>query len=395
MLIEIIIGSVLGILAGLVPGIHSNTLAAFAILYAGKMENAWIIILSAAIAYTIADIIPTTLLGVPDEETAIAVLPTHEMVLEGRGFEAISISAVSSFLSLVFSLPLFLPVIIIGKHYAVVKRLTPPVLLIVSAVLIMSEKADIFEGSLASWRKRIYSLLVFLVSGFLGLFALNHSHLAQTTSAGSVLLPLLTGLFGVPVLLQATGGRIPEQKIVIRFPDIDSTAKGSLAGFLVSIFPGISSGVATVVASLGEKSREKYIAAMSGANTSNALLCIYMLIAAERTRSGAAKALEELGYTPTYFDVAIISLVSALIALFATILISFIAVSKIGKVRQSVISVGVFLFLFSVVYSLTGIFGLTIFLTSVPIGVSASLLGVKRVNCMGCLILPVLIHSLS
>lgn len=393
MLVEILIGSALGIIAGLTPGIHSNTFAVLAVAYASKLENAWVLIVSSAIAYTIADIVPTTLLGVPDEETALATFPAHEMVLEGRAFEAISISAFSSFLSLLLSLPLFLSITVIAANYDVVKKLTPFVLIIISAFLVMSEKADALEGSLAVWRKRMYALLVFCASGLLGIVVFSNPYPAELNPAGSIFLPLLTGLFGVPVLMQTTGGRIPEQKAELRLPDINSAAKGSLAGFAVSIFPGISSGIATAIASFGERGRAGYIAAMSGANTSNALLCFYMLMVSGKARSGAAKALRELGRIPNYLELTSASVVSAIIALAATLAISFILISRIDKLKPSIISSAVFILLIAIVYYFTGLFGLAVLFTASSIGFAAPLLNVRRVNCMGCLILPILFHA--
>jgi len=390
----IILGTAIGILAGLTPGIHSNTFAALVVLYAAGFENAGVLIICSAIAYTIADIVPTTLLGVPNEETALAVFPSHEMVLEGRAFEAISLSALSSFLALIFSLPLFFTAILIGMHYDAVKAATPAILIFVSIFLIMSERADVFEGRLASWRKRLYAFLVFTASGLIGFVAFGHSYLAETNPAGSVLLPLLTGLFGAPVLMQSSGGQIPNQRIGIKLPDINSTAKGALSGFMVSLFPGISSGIATVIASLGESRREGYIAAMSAANTSNALLCLYMLTAAGKTRSGVADALKKLAYIPSFQEIIVISVISGLIALAVTLVISFFIISKIKNLSLSLLSVTIFAFLILLVYYFTGIFGLALFFTAIPIGLSATLLQVKRINCMGCLIIPILFHYL-
>lgn len=396
MLYDIITGTILGIVAGLTPGIHSNTFAALILLYAANYKNASILIICSAIAYTIADIIPTTLLGVPDEETAIATFPAHEMVLDGRGFEAISLSAISSFFSLILVIPLFFTVIAIANNYAALKSATPYVLLIVSSFLILSEKGDDLSGSMAAWRKRFYALLVFTASGFAGIFALNHAHLAEVNPAGSVLLPLLTGLFGAPVLMQSIGGgSIPPQNLKIKMPDIGSTAKGTISGFIVSLFPGISSGIATSISSFGERSKEGYIAAMSAANTSNALLCFYMLIAAGVARSGAADAIKKLHYSPSIHEVALFSLISGLIALALTLALSRLIIAKISNLNLLHISIAIFLFLIFVIFYFTGLLGLSIFFSTIPVGLAASMLGVKRVNCMGCLIIPVMAHYLS
>ncbi len=118
MIESVIFGTLLGIVAGFTPGLHSNTFAALLLAFFSDTlpsKEIAIIIMSSAIAYTIADILPTTLLGVPDEETAIAAFPAHIMVLEGRGFEAISISVFASVVSVFISLPLFLQLLLQGK----------------------------------------------------------------------------------------------------------------------------------------------------------------------------------------------------------------------------------------------------------------------------------------
>ncbi len=153
MIESILIGTFLGILAGFTPGLHSNT---FAVLLVSsdvlfdyfEPRELVLMIIASAVAYTVADILPTTFLGVPDEETAIGLLPAHSMVLEGRGIEAVSISTVSSLVSAIISLPLLVTVLAMSNHYLTLKMLTPAVLVMVAAFLIMSERADEFEGKL-------------------------------------------------------------------------------------------------------------------------------------------------------------------------------------------------------------------------------------------------------
>lgn len=106
MLHDIII-TLLGIIAGLMPGIHSNTFAALILLYAASFENTGILIICSAIAYTIADIIPTTLLGVPDEETAIAIFLAHEIVLDGRALKLFPSPPYYPYFPLILAAPLF------------------------------------------------------------------------------------------------------------------------------------------------------------------------------------------------------------------------------------------------------------------------------------------------
>ncbi|MEM4472575.1 MAG: tripartite tricarboxylate transporter permease [Archaeoglobaceae archaeon] len=400
MLFGALFGTLLGIFAGLIPGLHSNTFAAIIVANFSILsqflppEDVCAMVITSAIAYTITNIIPTIFIGIPSEDTAIAVLPTHEMVLEGRGFSALSISCISSFLAILFCLPLFTTAIFVGYNYFFFKMITPYVLLFIALLLVMSEKGEEFEGSLSAWRKRLYALLVFLSSGFLGQVALSNSKLAEISVAGNVLLPLLTGLFGAPVLLlsMVENAKIPEQRIKVDFPEITTVLRGSLAGFFVSIFPGISSGIATILASLGEKKKENYISALSSANTANAILCLFMLIAAGKTRSGAASALKSMKLIPDFWTIAFLSIFSGVVAFIATMLFGYVFAKRLSALDSRKVSIFVLLFLFSIVMIFTGIFGLLVFISAIPIGLSTTFLGVRRVNCMGCLILPLMLH---
>ncbi|MEM0203141.1 MAG: tripartite tricarboxylate transporter permease [Archaeoglobaceae archaeon] len=400
MLIGALIGTFLGFSAGLIPGIHSNTFASIIVANSAVLslylppEDLSAMIVTSAISYTIANIVPTIFIGVPSEDTAIAVLPTHEMVLEGKGFSALSISCLSSLFAIFISLPLFATAVFVGQNYDLFKRITPFVLLSISILLIMSERGEEFEGSLSAWRKRLYALLVFLISGFLGVVALKNSKLAEITPAGSVLLPLLTGLFGAPVLLlsSSSSAKLPEQRLRFELPEIYSVLRGALAGFFVSIFPGISSGVATVLATLRERSRENYISALSSANTANAILCFFMLITAGKTRSGAADALKSLKLIPDFSQIVILATISGILAFFATILVGYGFAKKLSSIDSRKLSIAVLFFLVAIVLAFTGLFGLAIFITAIPTGLATAYLGVRRVNCMGCLIFPLTLY---
>jgi putative membrane protein len=392
-LTDTLLGTLLGFIAGLIPGIHSNTFASLTLLYSSSFQNPSAIIVSSAIAYTIANILPTVFLGVPDEDTAIAVHPANEMVLEGRGLEAVTISAIASFLAVVASFLLYPAVQFLGLNYSAVKRMTPLALIAISAFLILTERGEEFEGSYSAWRKRLYALLVFAVSGFAGLVAFQVSEYV-TNPAGSILLPLLTGLFGVPILLQTTSGNIPPQEVRFRMPDTNAVSAGTIAGFLVSLFPGVSSGVATVLATAGIRGREGYIAAVSAANSANAVLCFFMLMTSSKARSGAAEALKILGAYPSPADLFLMVTISASIALAMTIAASKVVFSRLTRLRFSWLSAAVLLFLIALTFALTGPVGLMVLFVSSTIGMSAPLLGVRRTNCMGCLIVPVLLHYL-
>lgn len=134
---------------------------------------------------------------------------------------------------------------------------------------------------------------------------------------------------------------------------------------------------------------------MSSANTANAILCFFMLIAIGRTRSGSADALKSLNLIPSFQDIAILSMISGTLAFLLTMAVSLLIIRKIDLLGGRKISFAVFLFLIVLIFALTGFYGLAVFLSAIPIGVSTQFLGVKRINCMGCLMIPVTIWYIA
>jgi len=397
MLTEFVMGIFIGLVTGLTPGIHINTAVAILLITKSFLpfsnQGVAVVIMVAAITHTFLDIIPAIFTGIPEEDTAIAIFPAHEMVLEGRGIEAASTSAFSSLLSLLFAIPIFLVFLYVFPGW--ISKLIPFVLIGTSAVIILMQRKEVFEGSLSVWRKRLYAFLVFASSGFLGCVAIEHSGLAELTPASSVLLPLLTGLFGAPTLIWSavSSPKIPEQKIVSALPDLKAVVSGIVSGTFVSLFPGVSSGVATAIASSWATKRETYISALSSANTANALLCLAVLLAAGKSRSGAAEALSKLALE-FRLDFILIFVATGLAACILTLASSIVAAKFISSIKFHILSRAMLLFLLLLVYSLTGSFGIIIFSIAVCIGLGAVMLGVKRMCCMGCLIVPILLRHL-
>ncbi|HID43768.1 MAG TPA: hypothetical protein EYP30_08380 [Archaeoglobaceae archaeon] len=398
-MIEILIGVFIGAISGLTPGIHSNTLSALIIVYSEYLlsfftpEQLSIIIFSAAITHTFLDIIPSTFTGIPDEDTAIAVLPAHDMVLDGEGLKAISLSALSSLLSFLISVPFFLAYLHILIHVdSIVPKLTVYFLIFISIYIILREKEAFDYFSI---RKKFYAFLVFAGSGFAGFVALKYSALAEISPASSVLLPLLSGLFASPALIWsiAEKSRVPEQKKCSELPSIRGIISGTVSGSIVSVFPGISSGVATALASAGMRKNEDYIASLSAANTSNALMVFAVFMATGKIRSGAVDAVSKV-FPVSLETVVFVGILTAFIATQLTLFSGIIASKIIPKLNFTILSSLILIFLTTFIYILTGWFGLAVFAAATPIGLSTLFLKVRRINCMGCLIIPViLIHS--
>lgn len=203
-----ILGGVpLGTVSGLTPGIHVNNLALLLASAApaipGPPELVGASILAAGVVHSFLDAVPSLALGVPNPVVAVSVLPGHRLVIEGRGREAIRLSALGSGLAVAFAVPLAIPVTkVMTTAYPFVRQNLSFVLVGVAGFLIVTEPA---------MRGKIGGLVAFCASVVFGVMTLDLAP-AAPLDAGGVLTPLFAGLFGAPMLVDAVDGAgVPEQ----------------------------------------------------------------------------------------------------------------------------------------------------------------------------------------
>jgi putative membrane protein len=249
--------------------------------------------LSAGVVHTFLDVVPALALGVPDADMAVMALPGHRLVIEGRGREALRLSALGSALAVVFAVPFAVPITYLMVWlWPTLAANMAFVLLGVVTIMVLTER---------SWRARIGGLLAFSISALLGLATLDLSPAAPLQ--GDVLAPLFAGLFGAPILIDAMGGAgVPRQddaRITIpRRLVLLPAAAGTLAGAVVGYLPGISSAIAAVIAllALPERGGDRgFVIATSGVNTANTVFALFALNRARNAadgRAGRARARE-------------------------------------------------------------------------------------------------------
>jgi putative membrane protein len=209
----------------------------------------------------------------------------------------------------------------------------------------------------------------------------------------SLLLPLLTGLFASPILLTSmfSDGEIRKQDVSFHNPSLKDIVSGVLAGSFVSLFPSVSSGVATLLSSNHLRDNQRVVSAISSANTSNAILCFAIFFSSGKVRSGAVSAFKELFPSLSPLKLVYVGLIASLIATLLTIAFA-VAFGKFAeKVKPSKLSSIVFTFNTVVVYVLTQGLGLMVFAIATLIGFLAVALRVRRVNCMGSLMVPTIL----
>ncbi len=435
-----VLGVIMGIATGLLPGLHVNNIALILLSLSGTIvalcapleaygiSEQFIFtlicgfIIAVSISHTFHDAIPTTFIGAPEEDTALSVLPAHALLLEGRGYKAVAFSALGSYGAIVVCIFLLYPIrFIIGSPlflYSTLQEIMVWVLIAISILMIATEKAKITEfgtcGKLPSIVGILFATFVFFLSGIFGIVILDFSLDSPIGLQAPVLFPALAGLFGTPTLLNSlmTKPVIPKQKIEKikldareKKDSILSIITGSLAGILVSIIPGITSATGTILAMNARKGsgNEQTIVTLSSVNTASAFSVIVVLFVILRPRSGAALAVNELiaveEWTAFAIPTDLIYLLMFLIfggalSYFLTLKIGKIFAKRFANVPYSLLVTLTVAMITILVFIFTGVFGILILIAATCIGFLPVFWGVRRSHCMGILLIPIILHFL-
>jgi putative membrane protein len=387
-------GVALGALSGLVPGLHANN---FALLLAaavpaipGPPRFVGAAMLAAGVVHTFLDVVPALALGVPDAAMAATALPGHRLVIQGRGREALRLSALGSALAVVFAVPLAWPITAaMERAYPAVEPHLPVVLAGVALALVVGE---------SDRRARIGAALSVGASGLLGLATLDLG--TGGLSAGGTLAPLFAGLFGAPVLIEALGGEgVPPQAdaaVTVGRRALAGTALlGTLSGAVVGYVSGVSSGVAATgaLAAMPGRGPRAYVIVTSGVNTANTIFALFALVALGDAHTGVLVALDGAG-VPLNLPLLLAGCALAAVAGFLLVLAAgdrYLAAA--GRIDQTYISVGVLGLLCVLIGALSGAVGVGILAVSAAVGLVPARFGARRVSLMGVLLVPLAVGT--
>jgi len=394
LLLIIILGLLIGIITGLLPGLHPNSIIPLSLplvtIYNPFLVS--IFLLVTGVTNSFVTFIPSILLGAPEDDTALGVLPGHSLLLQGRGYEAIYLSVIGGVGACLFSLttlPIF--ALTIPTIYNIFRPHTHWLLIFVASYMIFKEK------------KIFFAFLTFLLAGFLGITSLNHMDSAA-------LFPLLTGLFALPLLRSSykTKTTLPSNQttVVKKLPPrflLSSISIGSLAGILAGLLPGIGSAQAAVLAQEAsgmeqtENHTKSFLISLGGINTADIIYSIFAILLINNPRSGIAVAISEL-ITPSVWDAIIFSIIillTSLIAAFLTLKLAKLSIRKIQNINYTLLSKITFYFLWILILTFSGISGLIIAFFAMLIGKLPQKLSVRRTHLMGSLILPTIIFFIT
>ena len=406
----LLLGILLGVCTGLLPGLHVNTisimlLSVFPAMGIDPLQFA-ILLTSMATVHTFLDFIPSIFLGAPEESTVMSLLPTHKLLLQGKGIEAVRITAIASLYGVLFSLGLlafaffFIPFV-----YGTLRAGIVVVLVIAIVFLILRERKI---------NKILWATFVFFISGYLGWVSLNS---ISALSTQEIFFPLFSGLFGLSTLLmgiQAGSKFYPQEKS----PEIKISKQGlrkfsflgAFGGLLVGLLPAISPsqiGIAfQEIISLKERAKEKledlrareFITIVASLNTADAMFSIFALYLIGNPRSGVSVVIgnlfEKIDFS-LFMVLAICMLISGVIAYFIHLYIGKKFADFAGKIDFQKMCIAAFVFVVFLIFILTGFLGLFIASVSLVVGLIPVYTGVSRTHTMGVLLLPAILFFLG
>lgn len=399
-LIALLLGCGAGIFTGLAPGIHVNTVAAGILAFLPALIKLFsplslgVLLVSMVMVHSFTDFIPSIFLGAPDDsETALSVLPGHKMLLQGKGYDALKLTVAggigASLIGLAI-LPLF--GFAIAKGYEKLGISIPIIILAFSAFFILIEP---------EMKGKIWALLVFTMSGVLGLLALNNLSIREP------LFPMLTGLFGLPTIIisMMSKNRLAEQQISDEIKFAGSWlnhVKAALSAALMSVLPALGAAQATVLAQALSKKKtqselglgQDFLVMVGGINVVSSVFVLATLWLIGRARTGVLAVMKQFLEIDVYGFLVLLtaSLVALCIAVVVTLNIGKFAAKNISKIPYRKLSFTVMIILIGLVAFISRTQGLFLLSIATSVGLIAPSVGIKRIHAMGCLAIPIVLY---
>ncbi|MBN1677069.1 MAG: tripartite tricarboxylate transporter permease [Candidatus Thermoplasmatota archaeon] len=444
-----VLGSCLGFCAGLVPGFHMNNIAAataanaivaasvFGPLSALTNESSPSVLLccflsACMVAHMFSEAVPSTYVGIPSEDV-VSVLPAHRLAKAGMGNLAVLASAIGSLEGLLAALLVLCPVCFLMSPpiglYGSIRSVMFLVIAAFCSVLLLSEgfpSLDLRKKVKNAWTRVLSGAAVFVTAGLVGTTVLTTNYFAcgipdfpwmeaPFVPRSSLLLPMFAGLFGVPGLLLSLRSRTvapsfqPSEGTPAFVPKLRDITTGMVGGLIVGWMPGMTSGSAATLcspstsehSSVNEvRSSLRFIWLYSVVSSSGAVFALGALFVISRARSGTMEAVKDL-LGPRVLDgpwtSEPLSMASILIAMLLAGLFSFAVLTRCDGwlirfkellcSRRLAIASLVFVVCLSV--WLTGSRGALLMATCASLGLIPPLVGVRRIQLMGCLLVPV------
>jgi len=419
LLIYIFAGTLLASVLSIVPALHIYNVAGIILILSITFKGLIptdalpVFMMSMIVTYSFLNTIPSIFLGAPDDSTIFVVLPGQKYMLEQRGYEAAVITSIGGLAGIIL---LALATPFAFYVFPKVMRIISPhmfwILGLILVYMVMSEWPKGMERAKTrigkfwdAWKSLSAGILTLILSGFLGIIIMNKSLLPLEISFQGVM-PAFVGLFATPWIITNIISKIeiPEQHIA---KSVDLTgsiiARGSAAGFLggifAALFPIVTGGIGGLLAGHATAQRDERIFVLSQGVSKTVYyvgaFLLFFVPALHITRGGLAWMISPL-YTPhsvnDYWIALAAMLISGGLAFILVLLYSRLIIKLIERVNYKLISWVVLGILILIIFVLTGPMGLLIMTVATAIGLIPVMFNSRRMNCMGVLLIPVMLN---
>jgi len=376
-----IAGTIVGFFSGLVPGLHQNLLIPIFLILLSNFDKFFIIsfLVSFAISQNYGNAISSYLLSSPPEDLSLSSLPSQRLAKQGLLLESLKIFVLASAISIPLNV---LVTLVLHKYLSILvgslKKYIGIILLIAIYTILFYEE------------DKIRSLIIFLVSGILGLYAFN------ILEFNKAVLALFSGFFALSQIilnLIQNVDFLKEQRedVEVRLPK-DKVLIGSLVSVFVGVFSGLlpSLGTSQILLLFQPIMDDRLFIFTSAASSfSNEIFSTTSLYTIQNPRSGLGVYLEESVGKFEFTDF-IICLSSFLITGSLSILIFIWTYKKIfnilKRINFKILNTLILATIISIVFYFSGFLGLLILFASTSLGILTISLNVKRSYLMGSLI---------
>jgi putative membrane protein len=371
-----VFGIFLGLLSGLIPGIHSNTIVAVLSSLGIASNDLASMIIALFPAHLVAAFIPSIFFGIPEEGTVLSVLAGHRLVLQGKGIAALKTVLLSCAFAAIICTAFFQPSMLAYSFiYEAIKEYIKWILLAIVVLLIARSKNPAL------------SALIFILCGLLGQYSLK-------SDMQDPFLPLFSGLFAMGAILTYTSGKVPEQKDEPADTGILKwTVIGVVLGMLAHLLPGTGSPsqVATFITMLVPLGTTAFLAAVSSIAMSQGIFSLSSAASIGKSRMGAMEVLSQtIDVNQNIFTLLVLLLLSVAICVAILYFLRKI-ICKAANIDFSKANIILAVYLFAITALICGIFGIAVFLLASALGWLTIKLGVERTNMMGAIIVPTLL----
>jgi len=371
-----VFGIFLGLVSGLVPGIHSNMIVAVLASLGMASNDLASMIIALFPAHLVAAFIPSIFFGIPEEGTVLSVLAGHRLVLQGKGITALKTVLLSCAFAALLATALFQPSMAAYSFmYEAIKGYIKWILLAIVVLLIARSKNPAL------------SALIFILCGALGQYSLK-------SDMQDPFLPLFSGLFAMGAILTYSCGKMPEQKDEPADRGILKwSALGVALGMLAQLLPGTGSPsqVATFITMVVPLGTTEFLAAVSSIAMSQGIFSLSSAASIGKSRMGA---MEVLSQTVDISQNMLTLLVLLLLSVAACVAILYFfrkIICKAANIDFSRANIILAVYLFAITALISGIFGVAVFLLASALGWLTIKLGVERTTMMGAIIVPTLL----